>query len=283
MAATFAIAVGPLALSVGLAFCCCACSDSAPAPQPIRQSGPFAQRLLADQRTWRTFEGPPASLHVRPSSLAEQDIDVIVKAVTDVRREVLDLIGATESQTVAHLFFVDSRDDVRQLIGRPVAGFVQEDEPTAVFMYTREFRLLPLLRHELTHLYTFDEWGRTEHGAWLTEGVAIWATKGCQGHSSDALAAGVLARGAIVPLTQLSARFREVPEDVAMSQAGSIVTFLIKGGGIAAIRSRWPEQTSQLPHPLGTDGPRLETEWLAHLRTVKPATLDLARGLREGC
>jgi hypothetical protein len=277
------VELGPVALSVGLALFCSACSDSEPQAQPIRQAGPFAQRLLADHGGWRTFENPVASLHVRPSSPAEQDIDVIIKAVTSVRREILDLLGTTESQSVAHLFFVDSREDVRHLMGQPMAGFVQEDEPTGVFIYTREFRLLPLLRHELTHLYTFEQWGRTEHGAWLSEGVAIWATRSRQGHSADELAAGVLARGAIVPLTQLSSKFRELPEDVAMSQAGSIVTFLIERGGVVAVHDRWREQPSQLKHPLGHDGPALEAEWLTHLKTVKPATLDLVRGLREGC
>jgi hypothetical protein len=268
---------------LALSLCCGACSDFPPTPQPTRQAGSFAQRLLEDHGPWRTFETSGASVLVKPDSLAHEDIGVITKAVSDVRLEVLKLLEAAESRSTSHFFFVNSRDDIRRFLGSPTAGFIQGDEPTGVFMYNREFRLVPLLRHELTHLYTFEQWGRTEHGPWLTEGVAIWAASNCQGHSADELAAGVLARGTFVPLKQLSASFRNIPEDVAMSEAGSIVSFLVRRDGLAAMRDRWGERAPQLTHPLGQDGETIEAEWLTYLKTVKPATLDIARGLREGC
>jgi hypothetical protein len=152
-----------------------------------------------------------------------------------------------------------------------------------VFAYLPGYRHASLLRHELTHLITFQEWGQTPHGPWLVEGLAVWAAGGCQGHSSDALAAGALARGALVPLTRLAASFRDVPEDVAMPQAGSVVGFFIEREGLSALRQLWQASAAGAAHPLGASGPSIEAAWLNRIRRATAATIDIPRVMREGC
>jgi hypothetical protein len=66
------------------------------------------------------------------------------------------------------------------LVGRPLAGFVQQDEATAFFVWTSAYRAP--LRHELAHLYTFQRWGQPPAGAaatWLVEGIGAWAGGPC--------------------------------------------------------------------------------------------------------
>ena len=178
---------------------------------------------------------------------------------------------------------MNSRDDTQRLTGRPLVGFIQQGEPTGVFVYTRGYHLAPLLRHELTHLYTFGLWGAPRRGQWLVEGVGVWAAGKCQGHSSDELAAGALARGALVPLRQLATAFRDIDEAVAMPQAGSIVGFLIRRRGLVAVRDLWKRERPPTEHPLGPDGAKFEGAWLDELTGVRPAALDVPRLLREGC
>jgi hypothetical protein len=152
-----------------------------------------------------------------------------------------------------------------------------------VVAYLPGYRLKTLLRHELTHLYTFLLWGDAHVGPLLSEGVAAWAAGTCQGHTPDELAAGVLARGAFVPLPELARGFRKVSEDVAMPEAGSIVGFLIRRGGLNAVRHLWQHMPAASEHPLGPDGARLEREWRESLAGVRPATLDVPRVIKEGC
>src|SRR5690606_572674 len=96
------------------------------------------------------------------------------------------------------------------------------------------------------------------------------------------LAAGAIARRALVPLTDLASNFDRVAEDVAMAQAGSVVGFLVRQEGLDVIRRRWREAPAA-GHPLGRNGPALEATWLAELNRTRPATLDVPRLLVEGC
>jgi hypothetical protein len=243
--------------------------------------------MLADRAAdWRTIEIPGARIHVRRGSAADTDADAIGESVTVVRRDLLGLLGGSQphdSAPTADLFFVNSRDDTQRLMGHPVAGFVKPDEPTGVFVYAPGYRYVTLIRHELTHLYTFQLWGAPGPGPLLVEGLAGWTTGTCQGHTPDELTAGVIARGAFVPLTRLAGAFRETAEDVAMPEAGSIVGFLVRQRGVAYIRDRWKRQTPHDEHPLGPDGAAIERAWLDELARVRPATLDIPRVIKEGC
>jgi hypothetical protein len=242
--------------------------------------------MLADRAAkWLTVGIPGVRIHMRRGSAAEADTSRIKEAVSTMRSELLALLGAVPSDVTvpaADLFFVGSREDTQRLAGRPIIGFAQQDEPTVVFVYATGYGYATLLRHELTHLYTFQLWGSPRASQWLVEGVAVWAAGRCQGHSPDELAAGARARGALVPIERLATAFREIGEEVAMPQAGSIVGFLVRQGGLAALRDLWSREPPA-EHPLGPDGVRLEKVWLDELAGVRPATLDVPRLTSEGC
>ncbi|HSE43845.1 MAG TPA: hypothetical protein VLA89_00795, partial [Gemmatimonadales bacterium] len=222
---------------------------------------------------------PGARLHLARGGTAEGDAAAVAESVTVIRRDLLALLGisaANDTARRANLFFLNSRDEMRRLAGRPLAGFIQQGEPTGVFVVTPGYRYGSLLRHELAHLYTFETWGAPRAGRWLVEGFAAWAAGSCQGHSPDELAAGAIARRTLVPLTELAGNFDRVAEDVAMPQAGSVVGFLVRQDGLDAVRSRWREAPAA-GHPLGPNGPALEATWLAELNGTRPATLDVPR------
>ena len=247
--------------------------------------GRLARELLSDHAAeWRTLPADGWEIHVRRGSAADTESAAIVRLVSDARRYLTAKLALSSSRAApgAQVFFAGSRDEIRRLTGRPLAGFVQSDEPTGFFAYVPGYRHDTLLRHELTHLLTFQDWGPTRQGPWLIEGVAAWVTNGCQGHSSDALAAGVFARGALVPLTRLASSFRELPEDVAMSEAGSIVGLLIERGGLARVRALWQNAPGG-SHPLGSEGPEIEAAWRERIRRATPATIDVSRAIKEGC
>jgi hypothetical protein len=248
--------------------------------------GPLARRLLADSTAhWRTVSVPGARLHLTRGGAAGLDAAAAAETVTAIRRDMLMLLsshGGHEAARAADLFFLNSREEMRRLAGRPLAGFIQQGEPTGVFVVAPGYHYASLLRHELAHLYTIELWGEPRARRWLVEGFAAWIAGSCQGHSPDELAAGALARGAVVPLTELASHFDRTPEDVAMPEAASIVGFLIRREGLETIRRRWTEEPGAL-HPLGPSGPALEKEWLEELSRVRPATLDVPRLLAEGC
>lgn len=270
-------AIGPLL---------CALVGGCARGQSTHETGAVARRLLADSAAdWRTVFVPGARLHLARGGAADRDRAAVAESVTVIRRDLLALLGisaANDTARRANLFFLNSRDEMRRLAGRPLAGFIQQGEPTGVFVVAAGYRYGSLLRHELTHLYTFEAWGAPRAGRWLVEGFAVWAAGSCQGHSPDELAAGAVARRALIPLTELASNFDRVAEEVAMPQAGSIVGFLVRHQGLDAVRRRWREAPGT-GHPLGGNGPALEAAWLDELSPVRPATLDIPRLLAEGC
>lgn len=271
-------------LAVGLLLC--ACAEARVPGHSAREVGPLAQRLLADgAANWRTITVPGVRLHLAHGGTADREAAAIAESVAVIRRDLLALLGASPANAAAppaHLFFLNSRDAMRRLTGRPLVGFIQQGEPTGVFVHTAGYRYATLLRHELAHLYTFEVWGAPRAGRWLVEGFAVWAAGSCQGHSPDELAAGAVARRALVPLTELASNFDRVGEEVAMPQAGSMVGFLVRREGLGTVRRRWRDAPST-GHPLGRNGPALEAAWLVELSRVRPASIDVARLLAEGC
>lgn len=272
--------------SFAISLLSCAVMASCAREQSPHEGGTVARRLLADNATdWHTISVPGARLHLARGGTADRNAAAIAESVTVIRSDLLALLGRSavdDTARRADLFFLNSRNDMRRMTGRPLAGFIQQGEPTGVFVVTPGYHYGSLLRHELAHLYTFEAWGAPRAGRWLVEGFAAWAAGSCQGYSPDELAAGAVARQALVPLTELSGNFDRVSEDVAMPEAASIVGFLVRQEGLDAVARRWREAPGT-GHPLSANGPALEAAWLEELSHAQPATLDIPRVMAEGC
>lgn len=157
--------------------------------------------------SWRVVELPDNGLRLYIQTGTDADADVqavsdsVVRAQTDVLALLDEPLFAVQSSpddpgraAPAAIFIVGSRADMQRLAGRPLAGFVQQGEATAFFVWASGYRAP--LRHELAHLYTFERWGQPQAGAaatWLVEGIGAWAGGPCLGQSPDALATGLLA------------------------------------------------------------------------------------------
>ena len=86
------------------------------------------------------------------------------------------------------------------------------------------------------------------------------------------------ASGRLPSVGELSARFRQLDEDVAMPSAGSLVGFIYAREGVAGLRARWRSGAGELLPDSG-----LIVAWQTHLAGVQPETLDIARVMQEGC
>ena len=259
--------------------CVLGCTRAGDAPRP---SGAAASRAFGmNGFSWRVIEVPEARLNLYIQRTdGDDDVQQIVDSAKRAQADVLSLLAESKSggQT-SSLFFVRSRSDMQRISGRPIAGFVQPGEPTAFFVWSRGYRAP--VRHELAHLYTFDRWGRPPGGdsaTWLVEGIGALAGGSCQGKSADALAAGLLARDRLPSVADLVQRFREIPEDAGLPAAGSLTEFLYAKEGIHGLRARWQSPSgAMLPDSAS------ESAWRAHVKSVLPAELDIARVMREGC
>ena len=267
-----------------------ACTSADPTPRPT--SPVAAQMFDAPGFSWRVVELPSHGLrlYIQRGTDADANTRALTDSVLRAQAHVLALLGESlvapqssphepSGPVTAALFILGSRADMERLAGRPLAGFVQQDEATAFFVWTSGYRAP--LRHELAHLYTFQRWGQPPADAaatWLVEGIGAWAGGPCVGESPDALAAGLLTSGRLPSVEELSARFRELDEDVAMPSAGSLIGFIHAQEGIAGLRARWGSGLGELLPDSG-----LSVAWRTYLAGVRPGTLNIARVLQEGC
>lgn len=250
----------------------------------VAAPGPAARELLGARAfTWGTTETAHLRVHTPAGSGVNRRVSALADSTEAAREVVLRLLGELEdvaNEPKLEVFFVDTRGDMARLVGRPIAGFAQPGELTAVFVAGPGYR--PFLRHELAHAYAAVRWGRLEAGDWLTEGIGALAQGDCQGHSVDALAAGYARDGAVPPLRTLAGEFRSHPELPSYLAAASAVDFVRRNAGIGAVRALWKTPRAD-KHPLGVDGERVEAEWRRYLAGVPPAALDSVRLIRAGC
>jgi hypothetical protein len=231
-------------------------------------------RHLLTRGEWLTHSSPTGHIHYRGDSYAARTTESISRSVDSARTAVLAFLQLRDAEPV-EVFFVDSRADMQQLMGRPIGGMVQSGERTALLVYNENYS--PFLTHELAHLYTHHHWGTPRSGRWISEGVAALAAGDCQGHALPALVKGLHDDAKLRPWSQLIANFDSIDEIAGNLQAASMVEFLREQRGWRVVRQIWMKPDWEPP-------PDAESAWLARVRnTPVTARLDSARLRTEGC
>ena len=233
----------------------------------------LARHLLA-RGEWQTHNAPSGHLHYRAQSYTAQTLEPISQSVDSARKAVLALLQLRDAEPI-ELFFVGTREEMRQLVGQPLGGMVQSGERTALLLHNESYS--PFIGHELTHLYTHHHWGAPRTGRWISEGMAALAAGDCQGHSLAALVKGLHDDGKLVPWARLIADFDTIDEIAANLQAASMVEFLRQQHGMRAVRNVWMTKDWE-------PAPDLEPAWRARVQsTTATARLEVPRLHAEGC
>jgi len=233
----------------------------------------LARHLLA-RGEWLSYSGPTGHIHYRAGSYAARTTVSTSQSVDSAREAVLAFLQLRDTEPL-EVFFVDSRAEMQQLVGRPIGGMVQSGERTALLVYNENYS--PFITHELTHLYTHHHWGTPRTGRWISEGVAALAAGDCQGHSLAALVKGLHDDGKLRPWPRLIADFDSIDEIAGNLQAASMVEFLRAQRGWRVVRQIWMKPDWEPP-------PELERMWLGHVTNASAsARLDVSQLREKGC
>ena len=268
--------------SCSVVFCTLVLGCSIPAAES--DDRPEVQRILGDVRyEWVSTESPNTRLHYPVGSFAEQQRDQLSARAEEAKNSVLLRLNAPGYSSSVDLFYVDSRADMEQLVGRPVTGFAYFDERAVVLVYNATWR--PFERHELTHVVTLGTWPDPA-GPAVVEGMATYVDGFCGGYENGRVARTIHDTGTGVALETLAEDFRIQDDLVAYLQAASLIEFAVKRAGPGAIHTLWESGLPALPELPGIsfDGEfELQFEdWLT--RTYDPIPADSWRAIREyGC
>jgi len=223
-----------------------------------------AQRILDDARfPWETIESPHARIHYLPGSYAAAHRDSLAARVEGARSAALGLLDIDDYPTTLDVFYVTNRQDMNDLVGRPVTGFAYYRDAAIVLVLNDRWRSFE--RHEVTHFVTYAAWPEPA-GAAVTEGLATYVDGVCGGYPNGMVVRTILDRDALIPLPVLASDFRGQDDLVAYLEAGSIADLVARRLGPAALRSLWDAGLQTAPELLGVPAAEFETQferWLS--------------------
>ena len=243
----------------------------------------LAARALADTGfRWERDSLPGLRAYYVPGTYAYRYRDSLSARAVDALRNARQLIGVPELAGPVDVFFIDSRAQMRQLVGAPVTGFAHM-AARAVFLVTNpEWRAFE--RHEIMHVVAAQGWNHRGANAWLQEGLAQAADGSCAGFTNQDVALALAQRHGWIPLDTMIAAFREQEDLRAYLQAAAFTSYLLQHAGPAAVRGIWAEETTPATRVGQLSLEEWERRWRSSARAVDRVPLALLDAIeKDGC
>ncbi len=211
---------------------------------------------------WETVTTEHFTIYYEAKSAVVPRLDEIKKSIEVSRKRVLSLIQVKEFPDRVHVFLVDSRSRMKDLMGAEQFGgaIAKMRVVFAVVNATNN----GCSTHEFCHVIAGAVWGKPER--WIDEGFATYSDE--RWRNRDALAAALAAQGRLLPVKTLAEDFLKHPEDVTYIESGSFLGFVIERYGMEKFKVVWKGGFKRLPKAFGRSVPELEAEWRASLPPV---------------
>jgi hypothetical protein len=238
---------------------------------------------------WKTKSSDHFRTHYLPDSVAEREIDTLIKQNEAYLASHLVLLGVAEYDKIIDFFYFDSRDQIKEIISHPIRAMADPGSMTVLTI--RNSEEIGRDAHEIMHVVSFDLWGgwgweRGEELSWLAEGLATYADEPCNGYKQAELAAHILKNTAdSVSLDSLATNFRQHPEMIGYMLAAGFVEFVLDRYGIEHFHNLWIEGYDGLEKVFGKDVASVEQEWHKYTDTKypNPKVPDWADLTEHGC
>jgi hypothetical protein len=192
------------------------------------------------------------------------------------------LLDETPPDLPFWIVYIDSRDEMRELVGWPAGGWADGVARTAANTVTDQGRTPD--RHEIMHVAATVAWGvPAAPWQWINEGLATYASGECGGAGIHSLASALIESGSAEPLHRLIHDFRDLGEVNAYLQSASVVGYISEVYGIGVLRSIWQEGPAVIPVVTGVDMEALERDWRVFVSRLPAASAVLESVHTRGC
>jgi hypothetical protein len=211
---------------------------------------------------WHTATTDHFTIYYEANSATVPRLDGIKKSIEASRTSVLGLIQVKEFPDRIHVFLVDSRPRMKDLMGAEQFG-------GAIAKIRVVFAVVNATNngcstHEFCHVIASATWGKPER--WIDEAFASFSDE--RWRNRDMLAARLAAQGRLLPLRTLADDFLKHPEGVTYIESASFLGFVIERYGMEKFKDVWKGGFKSLSKVLGRSVPDLEAEWRASLPPV---------------
>jgi hypothetical protein len=233
---------------------------------------------------WRSMDSEAVRIYYQPGSFAERHRAMLLRSASRAVGDALECLGEPEYDRLIHVFYLESREEMNRIVGRPVAGYANWEASGVFVVFNPKWRSFE--KHEITHVLTMELWGSPNAASgWMIEGVPIYCDGWCRQYSVDQIALHLLSHGELPPLRDFFDDFATLGEIRAGFYAASLIGFIRETYGTDALRALWLSGHANLRELLGADVDQVETSWKQYLRsTVNEDTeVDMKTIEDSGC
>lgn len=195
-----------------------------------------------------------------PKIASDPNLLAARKSAESARTHILRLVAAPGYQPVIHVFFLESRARMKELIGYDGEGRARPTHHVIFFVPTP---VRPDLTHELCHEILSNLWGAAE--PWVEEGLATYAAQGGFHRESQEW----LESGRMLPLGKLVNPDWEPSQyspDITYGELAGFVEYLKNAYGLDGIHKVWQSGSLAIPAVFGRSLAQLEADWQAALQ-----------------
>jgi hypothetical protein len=212
--------------------------------------------------TWKSDSSTQLRFHFEPDSHAERRLNYLKEREEQSFSRVLRLLGVSSYPHQIDFFIVDSRERMKELIGRETNAIAFPQTNVICFIFGSQANASGA--HELMHAVAKNTW-KGKPQLWLDEGFATYADDMWYTYRLHDLSKFFLLNNRLVSLEKLIDDFRDHHAMLSYPQAGSFVKFLYERYGMEKIKELWGKRASDMPRIFGKSIETLEKEWHARL------------------
>lgn len=222
--------------------------------------------------SWKIDRIPHFELNYEADTEASRRLFQLEEVAQHARASILQMLGESDYQPTVHVFFVESIERMKLLIGSEVIG---RSRPTqhAVFCVVAPFSELSL-KHELTHEIATNLWGPAEH--WMEEGMANFAVDN-KSSLMKRQCLGMMLGRQWIPLKKLVSPEWESssysPDDI-YPELGGFLEYLYETYGLARLRQVWKGGSGKIKTVYRKNLSKLETDFRKELVHHPPEIHD---------
>ena len=246
-------------------------------------AGLAATALANPAFTWLHRTTPGFRVSFLADSYPARHQDSLLARLSPAARRAEAVLQVKPLTEPIDLFFIETRDQMTQLMGGRATGFAQPSARTVFLVTNPTWRAFE--RHEIMHVIAGQAWGRPGPNTdWLVEGLAQAADGRCGSYSNAGVVLALATRHGWIPFPTVLTAFRSQPDLRAYLQAAAFVDHLLRRFGPDPLKELWTSGVTIDSMVAGHSLAGLEQEWRAGLHeTSAPSEEELTAIEAKGC
>jgi hypothetical protein len=204
-------------------------------------------------------------IYYQLDSWTSKNIETVRQRVINHFNSVKSFVHITSYNKRVHLFIVESREQMKLLVGHETNGSAFYDSNTVTGVASEKSNSI-YSNHEIFHVVAMNLWGVPD--IWVNEGMAVYSDNKWNGHDLYQLTKYLADNNRLVSLDRLLKHFRKVDDLISYPLTGSFVKYLDETYGRDAVIMIWKSKTRDLKKLTGKTIKELETDWLTKIKTI---------------